>query len=88
MSTSVALSPHFEQFILEQVATGQYGNASEVVRAGLRLLEEQLRSAALQRKQLRAAIAAGLASGAEQPVDVALFRLEAQVRELAAARSA
>ncbi len=88
MSTSIALSPHFEQFILEQVATGQYGNASEVVRAGLRLLEEQLRHAAEQRKQLRAAIAAGQASGAGQPVDAVLFRVEAQVRAVAAARNA
>ena len=41
MPTSVALSSHFETFVREQVESGRYNNASEVVRAGLRLLEDQ-----------------------------------------------
>ncbi len=40
-NTSVSLGSHFENFMDEKVATGRFKNASEVIRAGLRLLEEE-----------------------------------------------
>ena len=58
-TTSIALGDHFTGFLAGQVASGRYGSASEVVRAGLRLLEE--REAALT--ELRAEIAKGEESG-------------------------
>ena len=88
MPTSVALGSHFETFVGEQVKSGRYNNASEVVRAGLRLLEDQQVRATLQREELRAAIAAGLASGQGQTADVVLDRLEAKYRKAAAKRAA
>lgn len=88
MPTSVALSPHFEAFIQEQVKSGRYNNASEVVRAGLRLLEDQHARAKMQHEELRAAIAAGRASGPGKSADAALARLETKYRKLTGKRAA
>lgn len=58
-TTSISLGDHFTGFIEAQVESGRFGSASEVVRAGLRSLEErELKHQALQR-----AITEGLSSG-------------------------
>ena len=47
---SIVVGEHFEAFIDEQVSSGRYNNASEVVRAGLRLLErDELQLSELRR---------------------------------------
>ena len=84
MPTSVALSTHFERFIRDQVDSGRFNNASEVVRAGLRLLEDQQQQASLKLEALRAAIATGLASGPGIAADEVFDRLEAKYKAMAA----
>ena len=39
-NTSITLGNHFDEFIARQLETGRFGSASEVVRAGLRMLED------------------------------------------------
>ena len=40
-NTSISLGNYFDQFISSQISVGRYKNVSEVVRAGLRLLENE-----------------------------------------------
>jgi antitoxin ParD1/3/4 len=83
MPTSVALSPHFETFIRDQVASGRYNNVSEVVRAGLRLLEDTERQQAIQLQALKNDIAAGQASGATFAAEPVFDRLQAKYAQQA-----
>lgn len=64
-NTSITLGSYFDQFIQSILTEGRYKNASEVVRAGLRLLEEEEKKTAL----LRQAIEDGINSGWAEDFD-------------------
>lgn len=68
-TTSVKLGDHFDKLISEQVETGKYGSASEVIREGLRLFEKE----ALKLEKLRADLQKGLDSGPSRPFDSEAF---------------
>ena len=57
---NVSLTAHFAEFLDRNVESGQFSNASEVVREGLRLLEQRQREEALKLEALRAAVEVGL----------------------------
>ncbi len=69
-NTSVTIGDHFTSFIGEQVKAGRYGSASDVVRAGLRLLEEHEAKV----KALQDALVAGEQSGEPRPFDFEAFK--------------
>lgn len=77
-NTSISLGEHFDAFIAQQISRGRYGSASEVVRAGLRQLEEH----EARLSALRAALADGESSGASTPLDVDAF-LQAKRQKMA-----
>lgn len=64
---NVNLTPELDHFIAAKVDTGLYANASEVMRAALRLLERDEREYEEKMAALRAAIDSGMASGIAEP---------------------
>ncbi len=76
-TTSVALGPHFEEFIQASILSGRYNNASEVVRTGLRLLEDQEQRMAA----LRTAIQEGLTSGCVEDFDSKAYLQKMKARK-------
>ena len=71
-NTSISLGEHFTTSVEAQIAEGRYASAGEVIRAGLRLLEE--REASL--RALHAALIEGERSGPSTPFDVEMFLAE------------
>ena len=78
-STSVTVADHFAEFIERQVDEGRYDSPTDVVQAGLRLLEEQ----ESKLEALRAALIEGEQSGPGEPFDFdAFIREKRQARKL------
>ncbi len=63
---NISLTPELEKFVNDKVKSGRYHSASEVIREGLRLLEEQEQLREVKLTALREEIQKGLASG--QPI--------------------
>ena len=64
-NTSILLGDHFESFISKNVKSGRFHSASEVIRAGLRLLEFEEK----KMDSLRTALDKGEQSGVSQDFD-------------------
>lgn len=73
-TTSINLGDHFESFIDQQISSGRYGSASEVVRASLRLLEEREQKI----EGLRRALIDGERSGDVGELDMKKIKVKAR----------
>lgn len=60
-NTSISIGNYFDSFIKSRISTGRYKNASEVVRAGLRLLEEEENKIIALREAIQEGIESGIA---------------------------
>lgn len=61
-NTSVSLGEHFENFVNQKIDEGRYKNASEVIRAGLRLLETEEHKVIVLRNAIQEGIDSGIAT--------------------------
>ncbi|MBR1192861.1 type II toxin-antitoxin system ParD family antitoxin [Bradyrhizobium sp. AUGA SZCCT0240] len=88
MASSYSIGKHFEGFIEGLIETGRYSTASEVMREGLRLVEEREERRKAKLEALRAEIQKGLDSGPMEEIDVAEFfkSIKTRGREQLAAR--
>jgi len=61
-NTSVSLGDYFENLIKRKISTGRYKNASEVIRAGLRLLDDEENQIIVLQKSIQEGMDSGIAS--------------------------
>lgn len=81
---NISLTPQLEELVKKKVSSGLYGSASEVVREGLRLLEERDRVRAMRIEELRGEIRQGLESGDPTPLDIEAIKARGRKRLAAA----
>ncbi len=85
---NVSLGDHFEEFVSRQIANGRFQNVSEVVRAGLRMLEDYELSRAERAVRLAREINAAFDDPApDVPADQVFAKLEQQFNADKGARS-
>jgi len=76
-NTSISLGNYFDDFIKSRINAGRYKNASEMIRAGLRLLEEEESKYAALKQALQEGIDSGIAND---------FKPEEHLKQLKAKR--
>ena len=87
MATSYSIGKHFEEFIAGLIESGRYSTASEVLREGLRLIEEREQRRKAKLEALRAEIQKGLDSGPAEEVGDMFERIKSEGRKRLAAKN-
>jgi antitoxin ParD1/3/4 len=88
MATSYSIGEHFEGFIQSLLESGRYSTASEVMRDGLRMMEEREQRRTAKLEALRAEIQKGLDSGPAEEVGAMFARIKAEGRKKLATKNA
>jgi antitoxin ParD1/3/4 len=83
MPSSYVIGEHFETFIKAQIQQGRYASASEVIRDGLRTLEEREKFRAMKLEALRAEIQKGADSGPDISAEQVFAELRANIARVA-----
>lgn len=78
MPSSYVIGEHFEAFIKRQIQEGRYATASEVIRDGLRVLEDREKLRAAKLESLRAEIQKGADSGEGIPAEQVFANLRSK----------
>lgn len=77
-NTSISLGNHFEKFVQSLIIAGRYKNTSEVIRAGLRLLEEEETKIIALKEAIHEGIESGISNN---------FNAEKHLKEIKAKRA-
>lgn len=80
MATSYSIGKHFEQMIESLIEGGRYSTASEVMREGLRLVEEREERRKMKLEALRAEIQKGIDSGPAEEVNLSEWMEDIKTR--------
>jgi antitoxin ParD1/3/4 len=67
---NISLTPELEQYVQSKVSSGSYHSESEVIREGLRLLQERDMFQEVKLQALRAEIQQGIDSGESTSLDM------------------
>ena len=88
MPSSYVIGEHFERFVKDQIGSGRYGSASEVIRDALRLMEEQEQVRQLKLSNLHSELQKGLGSGASKSSDSVFNAVRERIKKVAKASTA
>jgi antitoxin ParD1/3/4 len=77
-NTSISLGSHFDHFVQNRVSEGRFQNVSEVIRAGLRLLEEEESRVNLLKTAIQEGIDSGIAHDFDPKTHLASLKAKKQ----------
>ncbi len=73
-NTSISLGTHFETFVEYSISKGRFNNVSEVIRAGLRLLEEEESRLSVLKNAIQEGINSGIAEDFDPKKHLAILK--------------